>query len=70
LPLPLPLELALEFEWELEVSTLSSVRKLALERLRKSERNEGAMAGGCGSSKLDGHYSSSREGIEIERGRG
>lgn len=29
-------------------STLSSVRKLALDRLRRSERNEGAMAVGRG----------------------
>jgi hypothetical protein len=64
------LELVLEFEWELEVSTLSSVRKLALERLRKSERNEGAMAGGWSSSRLDGHYSNSREERAGESWRG
>lgn len=60
------MELVLECELALEVvSALSSVRKLALERLRKSERNEGAMAGDGEAGRLDEHHSS-RERRERE----
>jgi hypothetical protein len=53
----------LEGPWWKSAALLSSVLKLALDRLRRSFRNEGAMAEGAGGSS--GHL-----GIERETDRG